>query len=66
MQKLFDGFQRQYERLDKEREEMEMKLKKDKEYSNMVFRTVADRKNADLHEILANKNLKFKKTQLNL
>lgn len=43
MKKMFDNFQSQFRRLDKEREEMESRLKKDKDYSNMVFRTVSDR-----------------------
>jgi hypothetical protein len=66
MKKLFENFQSQFRRLDKEREEMEAKVKRDKDYSNLVYKTVSDRGPSSLHEVLGSTNLKLKKKQLNL
>ena len=45
---------------------MENKEKKDREYSNFVYKTIMNKQTKNFHEILLSKNMKSKKTQLNL
>jgi hypothetical protein len=67
MKKLFQGFQGQFERLDKEREEMEEKVRKDRDFSNYVYKTITQKSGGEnLHKILQSNNLKYKKEQLKL
>ena len=41
-------------------------MKKDKEYSNFVFKTILNKQTDNFHEIMSSKNMKYKKAQLNL
>ena len=66
MRGLFDNFQTQFHRLDRERQEMENKLKQDKDYSHEVFMTVSNGKGDNLHDILKSRNMKYKRSQLHL
>jgi hypothetical protein len=66
MRKLFSGFQQQFQRLDREREEMESKVRKDREFSNYVFKTITQKKGDNLHKILQSGNQRYKKEQLGL
>jgi hypothetical protein len=45
---------------------MEEKVKKDKAYSNFVFKTITQRNGDNLHKILESSNQKYKKEQLKL
>lgn len=45
---------------------MESKMKKDKEYSNFVFKTITQKNGDSLHKILLSNNQKYKKEQLKL
>ena len=66
MKKLFQGFQKQFQRIDKERLEMQNRLNKDKNHSNMVFKSIVSGSKDNFHDILGSNNLKYKRSKLNL
>jgi hypothetical protein len=45
---------------------MESRYRKDKEYSNFVYKTILDGRRDNFHDVLSSRNMKYKKAQLNL
>ena len=66
MSRSFKSFQDQFHRLDKERQDMEERIKKDREFSNYVFNTITQKKGDNFHNILQGSNPSVKKRLLGL